>query len=283
MKPATLAVLANLTLLNPIHAEELPMTPSFITNSQGRLAIYEQGSGQGLPVLFLHADSGIAGQWAEVLPMIAGDRRVTALDSRGSGASAEARDGDYSYDGRASDIAAVAEARKLDRFVIVAHSGSGAAALRYAARNKERVAGLFLLDPATDPRVIPKDIREGIVSGLAGPESLDFQKQFYATIAGPDAKVKARVLADCEKVAQKARLGFGEAFAQWNPQGDLDAWKGPVFILSGEASDNAAALYRLAPTIPYEVAKGTGHWLQLDAPDIVATAIRRFIAGIETT
>ena len=238
MKPATLAVLANLTLLNPIHAEELPMTPSFITNSQGRLAIYEQGSGQGLPVLFLHADSGIAGQWAEVLPMIAGDRRVTALDSRGSGASAEARDGDYSYDGRASDIAAVAEARKLDRFVIVAHSGSGAAALRYAARNKERVAGLFLLDPATDPRVIPKDIREGIVSGLAGPESLDFQKQFYATIAGPDAKVLAVPfgdprwdhlvdLGDIPTVLKAEIHHFFEAYKHLEPAkgADVQGWK----------------------------------------------------------
>jgi pimeloyl-ACP methyl ester carboxylesterase len=257
------------------------MTPSFITSPQGRLALYEQGTGQGLPVLFLHADSGVAGQWAEVLPVIAADRPVIALDTRGSGASAEATDGDYSYDGRARDIAAVAEAKKLERFVIVAHSGSGAAALRYAARNPQRVAGLFLLDPATDPRVIPKDIRDGIVTGLAGPQSLDFQKQFYATIAGPDAKVQARVLSDCEKVAQKARLGFGKAFAEWNPVVDLDAWKGPIFILAGEASDNPGALYRLRPAIPNEVVKGTGHWLQLDAPDIVATAIRRFIAGIE--
>lgn len=128
----------------------------------------------------------------------------------------------------------------------------------------------------SDPRVIPKDIREGIVTGLAGRKRLDFHKQFYATIAGPDAKVKARVLADCERVAQKAR--FGKAFAQWNPEA---AWTGPIFILSSEASDNPAALYRLAPAIPYDVVKGTGHWLQRDAPDIVAKAIRRFIAGIE--
>ena len=282
MKPSSLAFLAALTATNPLHAEELAMTPSFIANPQGRLAVYEQGKGQGLPVLFLHADSGIAGQWDEVLPAIAADRPVIAIDSRGSGASGEATDGDYSYDGRARDISAVVEARKLDRFVIVAHSGSGAAALRYAARNPQRVAGLFLLDPATDPRVIPKDIRDGIITGLAAPESLDFQKQFYATIAGADAKVRERVLADCAKVVKQARLGFGKAFADWNPEADLDAWKGPIFILAGEVSDNPAALYRLRPAISYEVVKGTGHWLQLDAPDIVAKAIRRFIAGIET-
>jgi pimeloyl-ACP methyl ester carboxylesterase len=281
MKSMNLALAAALTLATPRHPQEVSMTPSFIDTPQGRLAFYEQGKGAGLPVLFLHADSGIAGQWAEVLPAIAADRRVIALDSRGSGASAKAADGDYSYEGRARDIDAVAEAKNLARFVIVAHSGSGAAALAYAAQNPERVAGLFLLDPATDPRAIPKEIRDGIVAGLEGPQSLDFQKQFYATIAGNDEGVRTRVLADCAKVLAEARLGFGKAFAQWNPEAALDAWKGPIFILAGEASDTGASLYRLRPRIPYEVVKGTGHWLQLDAPDIVAEAIRRFLARIE--
>ena len=80
------------------------MTPSFIDAPQGRLAFYEQGTGDGLAVLFLHADSGVAGQWNAVLPAIAADRRVIALDSRGSGQSGAASDGDYSYEGRARDI-----------------------------------------------------------------------------------------------------------------------------------------------------------------------------------
>ena len=256
------------------------MTPTFIDAPQGRLAVYETGQGAGLPVLFLHADSGRAQQWNEVLEQIGAERPVIALDSRGSGQSAEAADGDYSYEGRAADIGAVAEARKLARLAIVAHSGSGAAALVYAARHPGRVAGLFLLDPATDPRVLPREIRDGIVAGLAGPDSLDFQKQFYATIAGGNERTRACVLADCETVAPEARLGFGKAFAGWNPEPALDAWNGPIFILSGEASDTAAALYRLRPRIPHAVVKGTGHWLQLDAPDIVVDAIRRFIAGI---
>jgi pimeloyl-ACP methyl ester carboxylesterase len=260
---------------------EMAMTRKFIDTLQGRLAVHEQGQGPRLPILFLHADSGRGGQWAEVAGIIAKDRPVLALDSRGSGDSAEARDGDYSYAGRAADIDAVVQARKLDRFVIVAHSGSGAAALLYAARNPARVAGLFLLDPATDPRAFPKEIIDRMIAGLSGPRSLDVQKQFYATIAGPDPKVRDRVLADCESVAPQARLGFGTAFAGWNPESSLDAWKGPIFILASEASDLPSALYRLRPQIPHEVVKGTGHWLQLDAPDIVAGAISRFIAELD--
>jgi pimeloyl-ACP methyl ester carboxylesterase len=257
------------------------MIPTFIQAPEGRLAVYEKVHGKGLPVLFLHADSGTASQWAGILDRIGAGRAVLALDSRGSGESAEAADGDYSNEGRAADIEAVAIARNLTRFVIVAHSGSGAAALLYAGKHRDRVAGIFLLDPATDPRAIPKDIRDGMIDGLSGPHSLDFQKQFYATIAGSNEKVRGRVLADCGKVAPAARLGFGKAFAEWNPEPALDAWKGPLFILASEASDTPAALYRLRPQIPHAVVKGTGHWLQLDAPDIVADAIEKFIAETE--
>ena len=257
------------------------MTPSFIRAPEGRLAIYEKGQGPDLPVLFLHADSGTASQWSEVMDQIGAGRTVLALDSRGSGESAEASDGDYSYQGRAADIEAVANARNLTRFVIVAHSGSGAAALLYAGDHPDRVAGIFLLDPATDPRAIPSEIRDQIIKGLSGPQSLDFQKQFYATIAGSNERVRRRVLADCGKVVQQARLGFARAFAEWNPESALDAWRGPLFILASEASDTEAALYRLRPAIPHRVVKGTGHWLQLDAPDIVAEAIASFIAETE--
>ncbi len=59
----------------------------------------------------------------------------------------------------------------------------------------------------------------------------------------------------------------------------LDAWKGPLFILVSEASDTEAALYRLRPAIRHRVVKG--HWLQLDAPDIVTRAIVSFIAETE--
>ncbi len=115
---------------------------------------------------------------------------------------------------------------------------------------------------------------------LRGPASLDVQQGFYATIAGNNAKVKSRVLEDCTAVDAAARLGFAVAFANWNPESALDAWKGPVFILVSSANDNPNALYALRPELPHAVVANTGHWIQLDQPEKVEREIRRFIASV---
>jgi pimeloyl-ACP methyl ester carboxylesterase len=264
-----------------LEPQEITMTSQTIAGPRGRLATFEAGEGAALPVFFLHADSGRAGQWAEMLGRIGKDRRAIAFDSRGSGGSDPAANGDYSYPGRAADIGAVADALGLKRFVIVAASGGGGAALHYAADHADRVAGLLLVDPATDPRVLPPEVRDGFVKDLAGPKSLEVQKAYYASIAGTNPAVRDRILADCDATVPAARAGMGLALATWNPEPTLNAWQGPILILASTANDNAGALYRLRPDVPHQVVAEAGHWLQLDRPDIVEAAIRRFIAGIE--
>lgn len=252
-----------------------------VAGPQGALAVSELGAGGGLPLVFLHADSGRASQWSGVVRALANDRRKIALDFRGSGESAPARDGDYSYLGRADDVAAVADALGLRRFVIVAHSGGAAVALEYAARHATRVAGLLLVDPPTDPRALPQDVREQMVRDLAGPQSLKAQQDFYRTIVGDNPATRERVLADCEAVEHAARAGIGAALANWNPQPALEAWRGPTLVLSTPPSDNEHALYRLRPDLPHRVIGGAGHWIQLDQPALVAREIVAFVAGLE--
>lgn len=266
-----------------VDLQETAMTSLTIQGPQGQLAVIEAGQDEDstLPVLFLHADSGRASQWADILGRIGRDRRVVAFDFRGTGTSDPATDGDYSYAGRAADIAAVADSLDLDRFVIVAHSGGGAAALHYAVDRPDRVAGLLLVDPATDPRALPQAVRDGFVKDLAGPQSLDVQQAFYRSIAGLNPAVRDRVVADTEAVDPAARAGHGKALATWNPEPTLNAWQGPILILASTANDTPDALYRLRPDVQHRVIAESGHWLQLDQPDIVEQAIRGFIAEIE--
>jgi pimeloyl-ACP methyl ester carboxylesterase len=119
--------------------EPLMLASSTIQGSQGTLAVYSAGAGEGLPVLFLHADLGRAEQWQEVMTSIASSRRLIAFDFRGHGESEPAQDGDYSYGGRADDIGAVLDGLSLQRVIIISHSGGSAAALSYAAGSPSRV------------------------------------------------------------------------------------------------------------------------------------------------
>jgi pimeloyl-ACP methyl ester carboxylesterase len=262
--------------------KEMTMTMSTIAGPQGQLATYSVKVGDGLPILFLHGDSSRASQWDQVVGLTTADREAVTFDFRGHGASAPAADGDYSYDGRARDVGAVADAFDLRKFLIVAHSGGCAVALAYAAKHRDRVAGLVLVDPATDPRALPKEIREGFARDLAGPNSLDVQNAYYTSIAGANAAVRQRVLGDAAVVDPAARAGAGKALAEWNPEPTLNAYHGPMLMLVTEPNDNPAALYRLRPDIPHQIVTGTGHWVMLDKPEVVAEAVNTFAATIET-
>ena len=279
-----LASLASAMLLPGIassQTREMTMKTSTIAGPQGQLAGYEIKSGDGLPILFAHGDCSRASQWNRVMQLTAGGRDAVAFDFRGHGASAPAADADYGYDGRAADIGAVADAFGLKRFVLVAHSGGGGAALAYAASHADRVAGILLVDPATDPRALPKEIRDGFVRDLAGPKGGDVLSAYYTSIAGPNADVRKQVLADAAVVDPAARAGVGKALAEWNPEPTLDAYHGPIFVLATEANDNAAALFRLRAGIGHRTVAGSGHWVMLDKPEAVAEAVNTFVSTIE--
>ncbi|MDX8511717.1 alpha/beta fold hydrolase [Mesorhizobium captivum] len=251
-----------------------------IDGPQGRLAIYSIGTGNGLPILFLHGDCSRASAWQPVMQATADDRQAVAFDFRGHGISAPAADGDYGYDGRAADVEAIADAFSLKRFLIVAHSGAAGTALAYAASHANRVAGILLVDPATDPRALPKDVREGFIRDLAGPHASDVLKAYYTSIAGSNPAVRERVLADASVVDPAAVAGVGKALAEWNPEPALDAYHGPLLVLATESNNNPSALYHLRAGIPHQVVAGTGHWVMLDKPEVVAEAVNTFIATI---
>jgi pimeloyl-ACP methyl ester carboxylesterase len=258
------------------------MQTTTIQGAQGELCVARAGQGDGLSVLFLHADSGRASQWYPVAIDIARDRRTLALDFRGSGQSAAAKNGDYGYAARAEDVDSVVKALGLGRVAIVAHSGGAAVALEYAARQPAHVAGLLLLEPPTDPRALPQHVRDAFVADLEGPGGLLAQQEFYRTIVGDNPITRQRVLADCESVVPAARAGLGRALATWDPLPALRAWHGPTLVLAIPANDNEHALYRLRPDWPHQLIADAGHWAQLDQPRSVAAAIREFVAGLES-
>ena len=256
-------------------------TTTTIGGPQGTLAVYRAGEG-GMPVLFLHGDASRASQWDAVMSAVAKNRATASFDFRGHGNSGQAADGDYGFAGRGADAGAVADALGFDRFVIVAHSGGNGAALDYAAKHGDRVAGILMVDPATDPRQLPQEIRDGFVRDLGGANAREALKAYYTSIAGARAEVRNRVLKDAEAVHLDALHGVGKALAEWNPEPTLTAYHGPMHALAIEANDNAAALYRLRTDISYRVVPDSGHWVHLDHPDLVAGAVEAFVADIET-
>src|SRR5881397_2326103 len=117
----------------------------------GRVSLFFEDSGSGgVPALLLHELGGSSESWREVIPSLATDRRVIAVDLRCAGRS-EKPLGDFSLTDAADDLDALVAALNLPApvDVIGAALGSLVGAL-LAIRYPSRVRRLMMCAVAPD-------------------------------------------------------------------------------------------------------------------------------------
>jgi pimeloyl-ACP methyl ester carboxylesterase len=258
------------------------MTEQMIDGPQGRLAVEVEGGGSLLPVILVHSDAGSKALWRETIDHLAPLRRVVALDLRGHGGSDPPADRDFSYDGRAEDVEAAADAFRLDRFVLVGHSGGAAVALALAGSRPERVAGVLMIDPVMDPAAVPTARREAALTALEGPDYRRAAEDYYRSIAGSDPATVARVLTEAKRAPQATILGTMTALDGLRPADFADRYAGPVLSIVLPQHDTPQALHSLLgfPHLAFDVA-GAGHWLQLDAPEAFWVELDGFLDAVD--
>lgn len=259
---------------------DMTIRRSTIKDEQGTLSAINI-PGDGLPVVFVHADPGTAEQWAQIMAEIADLHAAAAYDARGAGTSSPSENGDYSYEARALDLGAVADHFGYRRFAIVAHSGGSAVAMAYASKHPDRVAGLFLLDPPNDPRALPSAAWDQTLSALRGPEGQNVFLNYVVSLAGPDVSVQQRVRADALGIVAEARVGMTEALSRWNPADSYALIRNPLFMLSTANNTQLVKLWRLSDE-DHAQSSTSGHWIQLDDPALVVRKLRGFLDRIDT-
>jgi pimeloyl-ACP methyl ester carboxylesterase len=241
-------------------------------------------------VVFLHSAAGNTTHFAAQLEHLRRHRRALALDFRGHGRSAPPRDGDYSIAGLAADVARVADALALDRFVLAGHSLGGAAAVAYAGAHGDRLAGLLLLDPASDGRALPAEQRAGITSALRSPAYLKTVEEYWAPMLEPSSPaVRARLASDLRATRREALIETLVSLFEFDPVTPLRAYLGPApgrapapaLALITRFNHTPASYQARVPTLPDRTLDGVGHWLHLDAPELVNREIDGFLAGVQ--
>src|SRR2546421_10436838 len=101
-------------------------------------------AGQGPPVVLIHGVAGRAGQWDQVVALLAEHHTVIAPDLMGHGDSAKPR-GDYSLGAHASGIRDLLIALDIERASVVGHSLGGGIAMQFAYQFPERCERLVLV------------------------------------------------------------------------------------------------------------------------------------------
>ncbi|PKP78022.1 MAG: epoxide hydrolase [Alphaproteobacteria bacterium HGW-Alphaproteobacteria-3] len=140
--------------------------PHYIDTNGIRMAVYEQGPKDGVPVVMCHGFPEIAYSWRHQLPAIAGAGfRAIAPDMRGYGSTGGPKGKDavplYDVAHLTDDLASLLDALGLDKAIFAGHDWGGIVVWQMALRHPDRVAGVIGVNTPFMPRG-PIDPIEGM-------------------------------------------------------------------------------------------------------------------------
>jgi len=243
------------------------------------LHIDDGGSGTAVPVLFVHGNGANLTQWRAQLDHLRPTRRAVAFDLRGMGQSAAAPDGDYSVKAMAGDVAKVADALHLKRFVIVGHSYGGAVVAQYVATHPDRVAGVVYADSAGNVKISDDQAAQFLAALRKNKEK--FVRAWFAPILkGSPAEVQNAVFESEDRTPADVIASALNGLRFIDMRALLDAYRGPRLAIAAADIESPSSLHVQFPDIPVRKISGTGHWLMMDKPDEFNRILDEFLAGI---
>lgn len=177
MKTPFLVLLAvGLMLGESLSASDLSFPPAFkeqLISSPAGADIFVRSGGAGPAVVLLHGFGDTGDMWAPLAKELMKDHTVIVPDLRGMGNSSHPAGG-YDKKTQADDIRAVVTALGVDRAAVVAHDIGNMVAYAYAAKFRDKVTRLVVID-APVPGVGPWEeiLRNPLLwhFGFGGPDA----------------------------------------------------------------------------------------------------------------
>ena len=254
------------------------MTPSPL-----RLHVTEAGSGSPT-LVFLHYMGGSGQTWSSVIDRLSAAHRCIAPDLRGWGTSP--RDADtYGLEAMAEDIAALVTDLGLTEYVLVGHSMGGKISQMLAGRRPAGLIGMVLVAPAPPtPLIVSSEFRRAALERYQSRDGME--EVFLILTERPLAlEVRERVIADTLAGAPAAKQSWFEEGMELDISKAAAAIEIRTLVIVGAADqvETEASLRRevgqYVPQAVFEILPHVGHLSPLEAPDEVADAISRFLAG----
>jgi pimeloyl-ACP methyl ester carboxylesterase len=275
----------------------------------GELRMHAVTGGDGPPLLLVHGWPQSWYQWRMVMPALARDFQVIAVDQRGIGLS-DKPPGGYDTATLASDLVALMEVLGHQRFALVGFDTGMVISYALAADHPDRLERLVVGEaplPGVSPPVpliLPPQLNDRLwhiafnqleqvnEQLVTGREAIFFGAE-YAASAGtnklPDETVSYyvdRLAAGPEALHGSFQLyrAFPTTIAQ-NQQRKTRRLTLPVLAVGGAESSGAMVadtMQLVADDVQTLVVPGCGHWVAEQAPEELLAALTAFLAPYRT-
>ena len=216
-------------------------------------------------LVLVHGYGGSATQWLYQLQFFGQTMRVIAPDMRGHGMSDDPENLPYTMKGLVDDLELVLDRLEVQRpFYLLAHSFGGAISTEYALRHPEEVSGLVLIGVPT--RFILRAIVERLML-IPDPLFSWTAKVIKVALFAPQRTLK-RML--------------HSVLTPWRGDERVQLLQVPTLVVLGHRDtvflrEHYEDVPRNIPHSQQVVIPVSAHLVQLERPDAVNRAIRRFI------
>jgi len=239
--------------------------------------------GKGEPaIVFVHCWCCDRGYWKDQIPHFAKRHTVVAIDLAGHGDSGIGRE-DYTVPAFAADVAAVVEALKLEKVILVGHSMGGPVSLEAAKLLGKRVIGIIGADTFQD--MVDRVPEEAKTQWLAA-----FKADFTGTTdkfvrsmfpASADSALVDRIAADMASAPPEVGIGALAAMLKFDPSAAAAALTVPVRAVNADMwPTNVEGNRKFAPSFAVKLMPGRGHFVQIEDPATFNKLLEETIAEI---
>lgn len=261
-------------------------------------SLYAEEAGEGEAITMLHGFLVDSGQWDTEFAALAKTHRVLRYDARGFGRST-IEPGSYAHH---EDLAAVLDARGIDRTALLACSGGAATALDFTLAHPERVSALILVgagywgrfaESTPAARAFLQALRNMDTNGLIDSSLRAFTDGPCRAPNEVDPSVRKHTEAMTTRLFKRetsywTRTAQDQRTPEPNALARLQAIDVPTVLIVG--SEDQLEVHNLTRELVQGIAHaralmvhGAGHHANLEAPAVLLSEMRRVLSEAVST